>query len=131
MKQRGIKQVDILKRANEVGKPHGVKFHSSDISQYVSGAREPHQDKVLVLSVALGVTVQWLMGFDYPMEESDKKITDFQTSDEKKLLECFRQLNDLGKNRTLEDIEEKAKSEKYTSRGVQRKKNSTYFVYRF
>lgn len=40
----------------------------SAMSQYVSGAFEPKQDRVELLAKALGVTEAWLMGYDFPME---------------------------------------------------------------
>ena len=40
----------------------------SAMSQYLSGAFEPKQDRVELLARALGVTEAWLMGYDFPME---------------------------------------------------------------
>jgi transcriptional regulator with XRE-family HTH domain len=40
----------------------------SAMSQYVSGAFEPKQDRVELMAKALNVTEAWLMGYDVPME---------------------------------------------------------------
>lgn len=110
IENRKIKQVDILKSANRLGEPYGVKFNSSDISQYVTGSREPHQDKVFILSKALGVTVQWLMGFDYPMIEQEEELV---TVDEKELLKKYRELNSEGQERLSNSIDDLLWSGRY------------------
>ena len=40
----------------------------SAMSQYVSGAFEPKQDRVELIAKALNVTEAWLMGYEFPME---------------------------------------------------------------
>lgn len=39
----------------------------SAMSQYISGAFEPKQDRVYLISKALDVSEAWLMGYDVPM----------------------------------------------------------------
>ena len=66
MKNRGLKQVDIVRMCQPYCAQYGVKMNKSDISQYLSGKAEPSQDKLIVLGMALGVQESWLMGFDVP-----------------------------------------------------------------
>lgn len=64
MDERNLKQIDILKMVTPFCEAHNVKMNRSDISQYVSGKVEPSQEKLSVLSLALGVSEPWLMGYD-------------------------------------------------------------------
>ncbi len=66
MKNRGLRQVDILEAAKPFCEKHKVKLGKNDLSQYVSGKVDPGQDKLLILSLALGVSETWLMGYDVP-----------------------------------------------------------------
>lgn len=68
MEERSIRQTDILRAAEPFCEKFGVKLNKSDLSQYVSGKNEPGQDKLAVLSMALGVSEGWLMGYDVPSE---------------------------------------------------------------
>lgn len=53
-----------------------TKIPKSAISQYVSGAFEPKQDRVELIAEALNVSEAWLMGFDVPMEREHKTFVD-------------------------------------------------------
>lgn len=64
MKEREIKQVDILELVLPVCKKYGLKMNRSDISQYVSGKVEPNQRKLVALAEALNVSETWLMGYE-------------------------------------------------------------------
>lgn len=64
MRNRGIRQVDILNTIKPIAEATGVRFEKNDLSQYVSGKVEPSQQKLTVLSKALGVSETWLMGYD-------------------------------------------------------------------
>lgn len=82
---RGMKQSELCQ---------ATKIPKSAISQYISGAFEPKQDRIYLIAKALRVSEAWLMGFDVPMER-DKKIP-IEESDlnegEKMLLELFRKV---------------------------------------
>lgn len=94
MRERNIKQVDILNLCIPICKKLDVKMNKSDISQYVSGKNEPSQKKLVVLGMALGVTEAWLMGFDVKKERKDmtlKANIDFE------LLDKFKMLDDRDK----------------------------------
>lgn len=67
MRDRNLRQVDILENARAYACQRGIKLNKSDISQYVSGKVEPGQDKLLLLAEALCVSPAWLMGWDVPM----------------------------------------------------------------
>lgn len=71
MEKQGLKQVDILNKALPYCAKYNVKMNKSDISQYVSGKVEPGQDKLAVLSMALGVSEGWLMGLDVSPSRKD------------------------------------------------------------
>lgn len=75
MEKQNLKQIDILNKTLPFCEKYNVKMNKSNISQYVSGKVEPSQDKIMVLSMALGVTESWLMGFDgdEPKEYSEGK----------------------------------------------------------
>ena len=66
MNERGLRAVDIINSAAIVGKPLGVKITKSSFSEYMSGDIEPRQDKLTVLSMVLGVSEPWLLGYDVP-----------------------------------------------------------------
>lgn len=73
-----------------------TKISKSVLSEYISGAYEPKQDRIFLLSQALNVDPVWLMGFDVPMENADKKSSPHEdgslTEGEKVMLELFRQI---------------------------------------
>ena len=77
MKERRLKQVDILNLSLPYCKKYGVKMNKSDISQYVSGRFEPSQEKLVVLGMALNVSEAWLMGFDVsPARKNNSSVAE-------------------------------------------------------
>ena len=64
---RNIKQSEL---SNMTGIP------KSAISQYISGAFEPKQDRVELIAEKLRVSEAWLMGFDVPMERGHADLSD-------------------------------------------------------
>ena len=56
---RGMRQYELCEK---------TKIPKSAISQYISGAFEPKQDRVFLIAQALNVDPVWLMGYDVPME---------------------------------------------------------------
>lgn len=69
MNERALRQVDILDLIKPFAEKYGVRFARNDLSQYVSGKVEPSQEKLTILSMALGVSEPWLMGYDITNEE--------------------------------------------------------------
>lgn len=84
---KGMKQSDLCRL---------TKIPKSALSQYISGAFEPKQDRIYLMSQALNVSEAWLMGLDVPMERQDKKISSPSEADlsegEKILLDLFRRV---------------------------------------
>ena len=70
MKERKLRQVDILTLAEPFCNQYGIKLGKSALSQYISGKFIPEQDKLFVLALALNVDEAWLMGFDVPKERT-------------------------------------------------------------
>ena len=89
---KGMKQSDLCRL---------TKIPKSALSQYVSGAFEPKQDRIYLMAQALNVSEAWLMGLDVPMERQVKKVSPsepYLSEGEKMLLDLF--------NRVPEDKQE-------------------------
>lgn len=71
LKERNLKQVDILNLAEPYCKKFGVTLTKVDLSQYISGKYEPKQVKLNILALALNVNEAWLMGYDVPMQRNN------------------------------------------------------------
>ena len=68
MKERNLKQIDIVRLAEPYCKENNTRLGRNDISQYVAGKSEPGQHKLYILGKALNVSEAWLMGYDVPMQ---------------------------------------------------------------
>lgn len=68
MRERGLKQIDVL----HLAKPYQEKYHitlsKSSLNQYLSGYAKPGPLKLFVLGEILNVSEAWLMGYNVPME---------------------------------------------------------------
>ena len=71
MSDRNLRQVDILNLCLPFCKKYGINIGKSDLSQYLSGKVVPKQDKLSILSMALGVSEVWLMGYDETTDKTD------------------------------------------------------------
>jgi len=71
-----------------------TKIPKSAISQYISGAFEPKQDRIYIISKALDASEAWLMGYDVALEREKNVPSDKVelTEGEKALLELFKQV---------------------------------------
>lgn len=80
---RGMKQSELCEK---------TKIPKSALSEYISGAYEPKQDRIFLIAQALSVDPVWLMGFDVPMENEEKISPSEQqlTEGEMTMLELFR-----------------------------------------
>lgn len=76
MKERNLRQVDILRKCKPFCEKYNVKLGRNDLSQYVNGKSEPRQEKLSILGLALNVDEAWLMGYDVPKERNKITITD-------------------------------------------------------
>ena len=82
---RGMKQSELCEK---------TKIPKSALSEYISGAYEPKQDRLFLIAQALDVDPVWLMGFDVPMEK-EKIISPSElqlTEGEKVLIDLFRRV---------------------------------------
>ena len=70
MSECGLRQVDILKKAQPYCKKYNINLGRNDISQYISGKVEPSQQKLSLLAESLNVNEVWLMGYDVPKDPS-------------------------------------------------------------
>lgn len=112
MEIKNLKQVDLLELVKPYCEKYNVKMNKSDISQYLSNKTKPNQEKLAVLSMALGVTESWLMGFDVPMQREFSKQS--ITKEEKLLLDNYNSLNNVGKEKLLDYSNDLTENIKYT-----------------
>ena len=85
LNMKGLKQSDLCRLTG---------IPKSAISQYISGAFEPKQDRIYLLSKALNVSEAWLMGLDVSMEREKNAPPDSDTltEGEQVLLSLFRRI---------------------------------------
>ncbi len=62
MAAQGLKQVDVIARANRLGAQRGLSIGKSHMSQYCSGKTLPRADILSLLADALMVDAAWLAG---------------------------------------------------------------------
>jgi transcriptional regulator with XRE-family HTH domain len=77
----------------------------SAMSQYISGAFEPKQDRIFLIAEALNVSEAWLMGYDVPMERQQITTDNNITDGDRVLLELFHKLSEEKKQMLLKMIE--------------------------
>lgn len=119
MKERNLRQVDILKRSEYYQNEFGVKLSKANLSQYLSGKSTPDKKKINLLAKTLQVSEAWLSGFDAPKDividktdydkafQSDKIALDIEYTDKKynhkdrkkilNIIENFDKLDDKSK----------------------------------
>lgn len=69
MKEKRLRQIDILNLAKPFQEKYNIKFSKSHLSQYVNGKSNPDNEKIFLLSKIFGVTEAWLLGYDVPRYE--------------------------------------------------------------
>ena len=81
MKEKKLRQIDVLNLAKPFQQKYNIKFSKSHLSQYVNGKSNPDNEKTFLLSKVFGVTEAWLLGYDVPRYEriEKTKITGPQT----------------------------------------------------
>ena len=85
---KGVKQSELCRI---------TKIPKSALSQYISGAYEPKQDRIYIISKVLNVSEAWLMGLDVPMERTKEKTSPSAanlTDGERMLLDLYRRVSD-------------------------------------
>lgn len=116
MRINNIKASDLAKRTG---------LSKAQISQYVNGVYEAKQKALYKLAVALNVSEVWLMGKDVPMgrllaDKNQEQVSMFEQiklyfgNDACELMELFVQLNQQGKEKAVENLEDLTAIEKYT-----------------
>ena len=85
MKENNFRQIDILNKCSPYCQKYGIKIGRNDLSQYVNGKVEPGQDKLSILSMALGINEAWLMGYDVPRNRNAIIIKDHKGINEEVL----------------------------------------------
>jgi len=79
MREKGIRQVDLIHAAEECG----IKLGKSHVSQYVNGKTVPRAEMLLFLAETLGVEETWLAGQEKQNAgaEEGEKISQMQGND--------------------------------------------------
>ena len=111
LKERNLRQVDVLAKTRPYCEKFGIKLNKSDLSQYISGVSEPGSKKLTVLSLALGVNEPWLMGYDVPMTK-ELSIKAIQNSAEE-IVYLYNKLDSEDKAEIRGTIKGMLKAEKY------------------
>ena len=70
MKERNLKQIDIVRLCAPYAREEGLSMGRSAISQYVWDKVLPAQRQLTVLGKALNVSEAWLMGYDVERERN-------------------------------------------------------------
>ena len=120
MAEKNLRQVDIVNLCKPYCRKYGVQLTKSHLSQYLAGKFSPRQDKLTILSMALGVSEAWLMGYcdveedELPIKEDELMLT----SQEEDMIRKFRSLNREGQAKAVEYISDIIMSNRYTQDGV-------------
>ena len=69
MKEKRLRQIDVLNLAKPFQAKYNIKFSKSHLSQYVNGKSNPDNEKIFLLSKIFGVTEAWLLGYNVPRYE--------------------------------------------------------------
>lgn len=83
MSDKGCKQVDIVRAAEE----KGVKLGKSHISQYLSGKTEPRENILHFLADYLNVDSSWLKGTENNSRDTKNENTDTKIPEDRKVKE--------------------------------------------
>lgn len=91
--------------ANELGTTQQT------VQRWETGAVDPKISKVVAISELLGVTVSYLLGTDMPLDQSllDQSLIDHSITNEQRLVELYRALDDDTKKLVLDLLERLSK----------------------
>lgn len=76
MKEKKLRQIDVLNLAKPFQEKYNIKFYKSHLSQYVNGKSNPDNEKIFLLSKVFGVSEAWLLGYDVPRYKITEEIED-------------------------------------------------------
>lgn len=105
MRERNLKQVDLLNKTIPYQKELGIKLSKSALSQYVNGVQEPDQGRIFLLAKTLNVNEPWLMGYDVMKEREYKKDNDDENI-HSKICSKSSKLEEIRQKRVLAFIEQ-------------------------
>ncbi|MGW7932604.1 S24 family peptidase [Staphylococcus xylosus] len=134
MKEKKLRQVDILEMSKKYQKELNIKMSKSHLSQYVNGKSSPDQHKLYLLSKTLNVGEAWLMGYDVdsfrvPDEERQKETIIYKINDISSQLEIKRQKVVLDTAENQLEEQQKLKDNIVDADFTQDKKNDSYDDY--
>ena len=66
MKEKNLRQIDVLTLAEQYKEKYNIKFNKSHLSQYINGKFNPDKNKLFLLSKVFGVSEAWLLGYNVP-----------------------------------------------------------------
>ena len=95
MRERNLRQVDILQMSIPYCRKYDISLSKSSLNQYISGYAIPGQHKLMILALALNVREAWLMGYDVPMEREEKETPSGDISEGERLWnEMYHRISD-------------------------------------
>ena len=92
MRERGLKQADIIELSKPFAQRYGTKLTRPDISQYCSGKVAPTQKKLFLLAATLNVNEAWLMGYNVTPERNETERTLTMSAEELRMVLKFREV---------------------------------------
>lgn len=118
MKERHLKQSEILELCRPYSEELGVKIGKNDLSQYVTDKFQPGTDKLFLLSKALRVNEVWLLGYNVPAEIDalnlfDDDLNETLSIKEQNHINTLRGLNDFGKEKVYDYAKDLSQSAPY------------------
>ena len=97
MKEKKLRQVDILNLAKPYQQKYNIKFNKSHLSQYVNGKFNPDNEKIFLLSKVLDVSEAWLLGYNVPRT---REVDTVENTLSEKITTTVQQLNEENQNKT-------------------------------
>jgi len=90
MKERNLRQVDILKLAESF--KHLGELRKGDLSLYVNGKVRPYGQNLHLLASVLNVSESWLMGLDAPKERVPEILALYSKLDKSRQMEVLEHI---------------------------------------
>lgn len=97
MKEKKLRQVDVLNLAKPYQQKYNIKFNKSHLSQYVNGKFNPDDDKIFLLSKVLDVSEAWLLGYNVPRT---REVDIIENTLSEKITTTVQKLNEENQNKT-------------------------------
>lgn len=66
MKEKNLRQIDVLTLSEQYKEKYNIKFNKSHLSQYINGKFNPDKNKLFLLPKVFGVSEAWLLGYNVP-----------------------------------------------------------------